>query len=145
LDFHPQQQLHARRRSAITDTLSRFSASEPCIDGSVRVLAGVGLAPRLTITCSSVGPSWVLVLRGSLDAGSVIALRSQFDQLASGEFDHVIVDVSDVTVIDHFGAAALGVLGERAAVIGAELRLRHRGCTVSAAGGLCPPPTVAAG
>jgi len=91
-------------------------------------------APRLTITCSSVGANWVLVLRGSLDAGSVVALRSQFDQLASGEFDQVIVDVSDVVVIDHFGAAALGVLGERVAVIGAELRLRHGGCTVSGTG-----------
>jgi anti-anti-sigma regulatory factor len=64
----------------------------------------------------------------------VVALRSQFDQLASGEFDQVIVDVSDVVVIDRFGAAALGVLGERAAVIGVELRLRHGGCTVSATG-----------
>jgi anti-anti-sigma regulatory factor len=90
--------------------------------------------PRLTITCSSVGADWVLVLRGSLDAGSVVALRSQFDQLASGEFDQVIVDVSDVVVIDHFGAAALGVLGERVAVIGAELRLRHGGGTVSGTG-----------
>jgi anti-anti-sigma regulatory factor len=93
-------------------------------------------APRLTITCSSDGANWVLVLRGSLDAGSVVALRSQFDQLASGEFDQVVVDVSDVVVIDHFGAAALGILGERAAVVGAELRLRHRGCTVS---GTCAP------
>jgi anti-anti-sigma regulatory factor len=76
------------------------------------------------------------VLRGSLDAGSVIALRSQFDQLTPGEFDQVIIDVSDVTVIDHFGAAALGVLGEQVAGVGAELRLRHGGSTVSGAGAL---------
>jgi anti-anti-sigma regulatory factor len=89
------------------------------------------LAPRLTITCSSAGACWELVLRGSLDAGSVIALRSQLDQLESGEFDHVIVDVSELTVIDHFGAAALGVLGEQVTVAGAELQLRYRGSTLA--------------
>ena len=94
-------------------------------------LDGVSQAPRLTITCSSMGRRWVLVLRGSLDVSSVIALRSQFDQLGSGEFDDVVVDVSGLTAIDHFGAAALGALGERVAALGAELRLRHLGSTVS--------------
>jgi anti-anti-sigma regulatory factor len=89
-----------------------------------------GPAPHLTITCSTAGSTWILVLRGSLDANSAIALRTQFDQLTWGEFDQVVVDVSDVTVIDHFGAAALGVLGERVAVMGAELCLRYGGCTV---------------
>ena len=86
---------------------------------------------RLTITCSSVGPTWVLVLRGSLDAGSAIALRSQFDQLAPGEFDDVVVDVSGLIALDSAGAAALSALCERAAVAGAGLRIRHPGGTIS--------------
>jgi ABC-type transporter Mla MlaB component len=120
---HPHPLEHARRRCAAAD--------HPTPRPGPQTRSGGFPAPRLTITCSSIGSDWVLVLRGSLDAGSVVALRSQFDQLASGEFDQVIVDVSDVVVIDHFGAAALGVLGERVAVLGAELRLRHGGCTVS--------------
>jgi len=95
------------------------------LDGAHRRPSGTaGPDPRLTITASSVGPGWELVFRGSLDAGSVVALHSQFDQLVSGEFDHVIVDVSQLAVIDDVGAAALGALEERVAVAGAEL-LRH--------------------
>jgi len=83
-----------------------------------------GVAPRLTITCTTVGPGWVLVLRGSLDVESVIALHSQFEQLLIGEFDHVIVDIDGLTAIDHAGASALSALGERVSIVGAELRLR---------------------
>jgi anti-anti-sigma regulatory factor len=86
---------------------------------------------RLTITCSSVGSTWVLGLRGSLDAGSVIALRSQFDQLTPGEFDHVVVDVGGLTALDNAGVSALSALGERVALVGAELRFRHPGGTIS--------------
>jgi ABC-type transporter Mla MlaB component len=90
----------------------------PALDGTT------GLAPRLTITCTTVGPCLVLVLRGSLDAESVIALHSQFEQLATGEFDHIVVDTAGLTSIDPAGASALSDLGEHVSVVGAELRLR---------------------
>ncbi len=66
----------------------------------------------------------MLVLRGALDAESVIALHSQFEQLTTGEFDHVVVDIDGLTSIDQAGASALSDLGEHVSVIGAELRLR---------------------
>ena len=59
-----------------------------------------------------------------MDAESVIALHSQFEQLTTGEFDHVVVDIHGLTSIDHVGASALSDLGEHVSVIGAELRLR---------------------
>ncbi len=67
-----------------------------------------------------------MAFRGSLDAESVGALPSQFDQLSPAEFENIIVDVSQLTAIDIAGVTALSALGELVAGVGAEVQFRHR-------------------
>ncbi len=124
-------QRHVMARGT-TVTIGWVGDTEACVDlWRPDLERSAAPVDHLTITCFSIGHTWVLVLRGSLDAGSVIALSSQFDQLATGEFDDVIVDVSGLTALDGAGASALSALGERVGVVGAELRLKNPGGTIS--------------
>ena len=67
---------------------------------------------RLTVTLQFCGSDCTLILTGSLDADSVIALESQFEQLLIGRLDRVVLDVRGVSSLDQVGSASLGRLGE---------------------------------
>jgi anti-anti-sigma regulatory factor len=83
---------------------------------------------RLVVTMTPLGRDCLLTLSGSLDGDSAIALESQFDQLAGGEFDQVLLDVNGLRRLDDAGASVLGRLGQL---------LSDRGTTVQLGG--CRP------
>lgn len=77
----------------------------------------------LTLTLMYQGPDCTLTLAGSLDADSVIALESQFDQFESSRFERVVFDVSRLYRLDRAGARSLARLGELLSAQGAEISL----------------------
>jgi anti-anti-sigma regulatory factor len=81
---------------------------------------------RLAITLSSSGPTCALRLCGILDRYSVIALESLFDQLSSGQFDRITIDVCGLQGLDAVGINVLKRLGTVATEDGVTLFLRDR-------------------
>ena len=72
-----------------------------------------GANTRLAITCTASGPVCTLAFLGWLDADSVVALETQFDQLAGGEFEEIVVDTRGLRGLDAEGVAALSTSGTR--------------------------------
>ncbi len=81
-----------------------------------------GSVTRLALICTSSESVCTLALRGDLDVDSVIALQTQFDQLASEHFKEIVLDTSGLLRPDATGKATLGRLRERALATGAALR-----------------------
>jgi ABC-type transporter Mla MlaB component len=77
------------------------------------------------LTLSYQDPECTLSLAGSLDADSIIALESQFDQLSSGRFERVVLDVSRLPRLDQAGTRCLARLGDLLLSQGAEVSLAH--------------------
>jgi len=93
---------------------------------------------RFALTFSFEGSACTVALRGSLDADSVIALESQFDQMLSGQFERIILDVGGLRDLDEAGSRTLGRLGALVARGGVGLFLRDGTSTIECNPGVRP-------
>ena len=78
---------------------------------------------RLAVISTVSGPVCTLSLRGWLDAESVVALETQFDQLDSQRFGTIVVDVRGLCGLDDAGSAALDYIRDQARRRGSEVRV----------------------
>jgi len=80
-------------------------------------------AARLAIIGAVFGPVYRLTMRGRLDADSVIALDTQLEQLASEQFEEIVVDIRELHELDASGRAGLERLTTQAEQRGAVLHI----------------------
>ena len=90
-----------------------------------------GVWQRLALTVVFRGPECTLILVGSLDADSAIALESQFDQLVMSRLEGVVLDVNGLHRVDQAGTESLARLDEL---------LRRQGVDVSLSGEMGTTP-----
>ena len=81
---------------------------------------------RLAITLIMSGMTCALKLCGILDRDSAIAVESLLDQLTSGQFDRITIDVCGLSGLDQVGINVLKRLGTAATEDGVALVLRDR-------------------
>jgi anti-anti-sigma factor len=104
-----------------------------------RGIAETEAAPTLQVELDLQGPACRLTLRGELCGASLAALTAQVDQLVCLPCERVVVDMGQVTRLDHAGAKV--ILGLYYYVLGKGGVLRVTGMagqvaeTLRAAGG----------
>lgn len=79
---------------------------------------------RLCLTLTWADRRCVLALAGALDADSVIALETEFDQLVRAGFDEVVLDTGGLAAVDESGAVTLAELWARLRNNGVFCRVR---------------------
>ncbi len=79
---------------------------------------------RLALTVVFQGSECTLILAGSLDADSAIALESQFDQLATSRLERVVLDLNGLHSVDQAGTESLARLDELLRRQGVDVSLR---------------------
>ncbi len=79
---------------------------------------------RLSLTLTWADGRCVLALAGALDADSVIALETEFDQLVRAGFDEVVLDTGGLAAVDESGAVTLAELWARLRNNGVFCRVR---------------------
>src|SRR5687767_15878768 len=84
---------------------------------------GISILHGGIMNCSRVdhGSSVTLKIRGELDALSAPELRPVLDQVVEDQVRHVIVDLSELRLIDSSGVGALVSLYKRVRSYGGEL------------------------
>jgi anti-anti-sigma factor len=80
--------------------------------------------PLLRLTLTSTADRCVLSMAGTLDVTSVVAVETEHEQLLRAGFDEVILDVTDLALIDESGAVALAQLWARLRNNGVFCRVR---------------------
>jgi anti-anti-sigma regulatory factor len=117
-------------------TYSTYSRAATKDDGYA---GGSPSKARLAVISTVSGPVCTLSLKGWLDTDSVVALETQFEQLASQQFETIVVDVRELRGLDKVGTAALMYIRDQAEERGAELSIIGR-YTGSASAPEAPDP-----
>ena len=87
-----------------------YGPTMPSPAGTCALLEAANGPARLVVTTSSAGTGWTVARCGSLVADTAIALYP-FEQLRSGDFQLVTMDLRGLTAIDGVGSAVLGARG----------------------------------